>query len=103
MVKLNKFEVDVNYAPAQVMPSTLTPLGTAFMSLGAVDVAAEREKLNKQLAELDKNIGGVEGKLGNANFVARAPAAVVEAQRKLLGELAEKRTKLLQMIEQLKG
>jgi valyl-tRNA synthetase len=103
LLKAGNLTIDPAFAPAQAMPSTLTPLGTLFMSLGAVDVAAEREKLAKQLAEIERNSAGVEAKLGNANFVGRAPAAVVEAQRKLLGELAEKRAKLLQMIEQLKA
>ena len=103
LLKAGTFTIDAAFAPAQAMPSALTPLGTLFMSLGAVDMAAEREKLTKQLAEFERNIAGVAAKLGNANFVERAPAAVVEAQRKLLGELNEKRTKLLQLIEQMKA
>ena len=101
LLKAGNLTVDAAFAPAQAMPSTITPLGTLFMSLGAVDVAAEREKLSKQLAEVDRNLAGVQAKLGNENFVSRAPAAVIEQQRTLLASLTEKRTKLTQMLVQL--
>jgi len=102
LLKAGTFTVDAAFTPAQAMPSTLTPLGTLFLSLGAVDVAAEREKLTKQLAEIDRNLGGVQAKLGNASFVERAPAAVVDQQRGLLVSLTEKRMKLAQHLAMLK-
>ena len=46
-----------------------------------VDVAAERQRLDKELARLDAEIGKAQAKLGNASFVDRAPAAVVEQER----------------------
>ena len=48
---------------------------------GVVDFAAERERLQKELAQLDKNLAGYAAKLANANFVERAPAKVVEEER----------------------
>jgi valyl-tRNA synthetase len=46
-----------------------------------VDAAAETERLDKELARLAGEIGKAEGKLGNASFVERAPAAVVAQER----------------------
>ncbi|MGH6893473.1 MAG: valine--tRNA ligase, partial [Dongiaceae bacterium] len=46
-----------------------------------VDVTAERERLSKEIARLQSEIGKAEHKLGNASFVERAPANVVEVER----------------------
>ncbi len=55
---------------------------TVFVPLvGLVDVAKELEKLTKELTGLEKQLGALRGRLANAGFVDRAPAAVVEAER----------------------
>jgi valyl-tRNA synthetase len=46
-----------------------------------VDVAAERERLAKEIARLENEIRKAESKLGNASFVERAPAAVVAQEK----------------------
>ena len=53
-----------------------------------IDVAAERERLDKEIARLSGEIAKAEGKLANQNFVARAPAQVVEQERKRLEDFA---------------
>jgi valyl-tRNA synthetase len=55
-----------------------------------IDVEAERAKLNKDIAHLEGFIRGVNGKLSNAQFVANAPAAVVELERKKAADAAAK-------------
>jgi valyl-tRNA synthetase len=52
-----------------------------------IDVAAERKRLEKERENLSKQIGGIDGKLANKNFVDRAPAGVVQQQREKLAEL----------------
>ncbi|TVQ63132.1 MAG: valine--tRNA ligase [Phycisphaerales bacterium] len=47
----------------------------------AVDAGAERERLTKQIAELDKSIGALEGRLNNPGYAERAPAHLVEQSR----------------------
>ena len=47
----------------------------------AIDVTAEQARLEKALAKLTKEIGGLKGKLGNEKFLANAPEAVVAEQR----------------------
>jgi valyl-tRNA synthetase len=45
---------------------------------GTVDVAAERRRLEKDLAAAHKELAGTSAKLGNEAFLAKAPAEVVE-------------------------
>jgi valyl-tRNA synthetase len=70
--------------------SHVHPEFQAYVSLsGLIDVAAEMERLNKQLAEKRKHLQGVQAKLANANFVGKAPADVVRQQRELQAELEQ--------------
>jgi len=51
-----------------------------------VDVAAEKERLSKEVARLQGEIAKAETKLSNASFIERAPAAVVaQEQERLAG------------------
>ncbi|WP_298746521.1 valine--tRNA ligase [uncultured Brevundimonas sp.] len=60
---------------------------TAALSLaGIIDLAAERARLEREIAAFDSDIGHVNKKLGNPNFVARAAPEVVEEQRDKLAE-----------------
>jgi len=47
-----------------------------------IDIPAERERLTKDIAKLEKNITGAERQLGNEAFLAKAPAHVVEGLKK---------------------
>jgi valyl-tRNA synthetase len=52
-----------------------------------IDVAAERERLTKELEKMDKERSNAERQLGNQNFLAKAPAHVVEGIKRRAGEL----------------
>ena len=54
-----------------------------------IDVEAEIARKTKELARLDRRIAGKEAELANANFVARAPAEVVEKERAALEQLKQ--------------
>jgi len=58
--------------------------GVRIFLLDVIDAQAEIARLNKQAETLEKGIKGIEGKLGNENFVSRAPEAVVEKERQRL-------------------
>ncbi len=56
---------------------------------GLIDVEAEIQRLEKQVERLSGMITGKEKKLGNQNFVERAPADVVQRERESLTQLQE--------------
>ncbi|WP_417840324.1 valine--tRNA ligase [Terasakiella sp.] len=66
-----------------------------------MDVAAEKARLEKEIANLDKIIGGKEKKLANEKFVANAPADVVATERQKVQELSEKNAKFKEALARL--
>ena len=66
-----------------------------------VDLEAEKARLNKELAAVEKDLAFVNGKLSNENFVAKAPDAVVEAQREQKTRYEEKIAMLKESIAKL--
>jgi valyl-tRNA synthetase len=48
----------------------------------AMDVPAERDRLTKEIAKYEKGLAAAERQLGNAGFLAKAPANVVEGLKK---------------------
>ncbi|MGL4859742.1 MAG: class I tRNA ligase family protein, partial [Enterobacteriaceae bacterium] len=68
---------------------------------GLIDKQAELERLGKEIERVSEEIKRVEGKLNNASFVDRAPAAVVDKERqKLEGHKVDKE-KLQQQYQQI--
>ena len=64
----------------------------------AVDVAAERERLAKQKAEVEKRIANLQGRLANKAYVDKAPAKLVDETRR---QLAESESELASIIQTL--
>ena len=68
---------------------------TVALSLtGIIDLTAERARLEKEIAVFESDIGHVNKKLGNPNFVSRAAPEVVEEQRAKLAEAEAGKAKL---------
>ena len=67
-----------------------------------IDVAAEIEKQEKELNHLEGFLAGIKKKLSNENFVAHAPAAVIERERKKQSDSEEKIAALKASLEELR-
>ncbi|MBI2963842.1 MAG: valine--tRNA ligase [Deltaproteobacteria bacterium] len=67
------------------------------------DPAAEIARNRKLLEKLEKEMRGLSAKLGNAQFLERAPAEVVEKEREKHHELAERRATLERNLERLEN
>lgn len=93
---------NAEYAAPKGTPTALTPLGELFLPLeGLVDVEAERTRISKELEKITKEIAKSKAKLGNASFVDRAPAAVVDQERARLADWEAKQAQLQNMLTSL--
>ena len=84
-------------APADVtgLVSVVTHDATAYLPLSElVDLAAERERIAKELEKAKNGLRITEGKLANEKFVAHAPENVVNAEREKVAKYQELIAKL---------
>ncbi len=90
-----EFIDDKSNVPANAV-SLVVKGGELFMPLlDLVDKEKELERLNKEVKKLEGEIERIDKKLGNQGFVAKAPEAVVNAEK-------EKRAKYVEMLEAVK-
>ncbi|MHB1666931.1 valine--tRNA ligase [Thiomonas sp.] len=101
LAKLSEVRVFADEAAwkAATQSAPTSALGaTQFALFVEVDVAAERDRLGKEVLRLQGEIAKAQGKLGNASFVDRAPPAVVAQERQ---RMADFQTLLAKVQEQL--
>ena len=67
-----------------------------------INVVAEAARLAKEIARLDNEITKTHAKLGNASFVERAPAAVVDLEKKRRVEFETTVSQLKVQLQKLK-
>ena len=96
--------VDLTHADA-FPKGTITvavPGGTFGLPLAdIIDIDAEKERLEKSLGKLAKELGGLRGRLNNPKFVASAPDEVVEEARANLAEREEEEAQLKAAMDRL--
>jgi valyl-tRNA synthetase len=72
----------VSDAPSDQVVREVLNRGQVIVPMaGLFDEDAERERLGKQIAEAERDVAGLEGKLGNEQFTSRAPVEVVQRER----------------------
>ncbi len=67
--------------PQGSIQAVLDEARIALPLAGVIDLDQERARLRKEIDKLDKDIGQIDRKLANENFIAKAPVEVVSEQR----------------------
>ena len=99
LAKLSEVDV-VDSLPES--PAPVSIIGESKLMLKVeIDVAAERERLTKEITRLDTEIAKAEVKLNNESFVARAPAAVVAQEKERVANFSATLAKLREQFAKL--
>ncbi|MFC5392860.1 valine--tRNA ligase [Bosea vestrisii] len=88
-------------APGQSAQIIVRGEVAALPLAGIIDLDAERGRLNKELGKLDQDIVAVERKLGNPDFMARAPEEIVEENRERKAAAEARKLKIREALERL--
>jgi valyl-tRNA synthetase len=98
--KLSEVQI-VDDMPADTMAPVAVVGEIRMMLKVEIDIAAERERLAKEIEKLEKQISIAQGKLANEGFVARAPAAVVEQEKQRVADFTATLEKLKPQLAKL--
>jgi valyl-tRNA synthetase len=87
------------FEPVESLPPGGTQVviegATLILALGGVvDLAREKERLGKEISRLETELAKIAAKLGNANFLAKAKAEVIEEQREREADAIRDRDRL---------
>ena len=87
--------------PASSAQIALEEATVALPLEGMIDFVAERARLNKELEKIAKDMAVIDGRLNNANFVAKAPPEALEESRELKVQLDAKKAKVGEALKRL--
>ncbi|MDH7602543.1 MAG: valine--tRNA ligase [Armatimonadota bacterium] len=79
---------------ASCLVQTVPDVGVFYLRVPEVDREKERARITAELESVKRDLARSQAKLANEQFLSRAPAHVVEKERRIAAELAEKAAKL---------
>lgn len=90
-----------NQVPGESAQFVVGDATYALPLAGVIDIAAEKSRLEKEVGKLDGEITGVDKKLGNEQFVSKAPEEVIEEQKARREAAVDRRQKILEALKRL--
>jgi valyl-tRNA synthetase len=87
----------------ELMGHAILPFREGQLLLNGIDVPRQKQKYASELEKIAADIKRIDAKLGNPDFVQRAPEEVVEVERERRAEAEGRRAKILEALERLKG
>jgi valyl-tRNA synthetase len=103
LARLAEVRVELGAKPAGAAAVMAGRTVLQILLAGVVDVGRELGRLAKQRAEVETELGGIERKLSNEQFRARAPREVVERSQQRAEELRERVGRLRESEERLRA
>jgi valyl-tRNA synthetase len=100
LLNASELTVDPNFRAGAGTPIATTKLGEILLIVD-VDLSAERERLDKEIAKVEADLRIVESKLDNKSFIDRAPKEIVEEHRQRKADFADRLRKLKDARERL--
>ena len=102
LARLESLEALGNNEITKDMVQTVSREATILIPLkGVIDFEAERNRLQKELDTLNKNLEGYARKLSNESFVAKAPEAVVKEEKRRQAEALENKAKVEEALSRI--
>ncbi|MFN9741025.1 MAG: valine--tRNA ligase [Acidobacteriota bacterium] len=102
LAKMEEIELVETLGPTRQAARAVIAAGEIAVPLeGLIDFDQERERLQKELAKMEGEQAGLDKRLANPDFVARAAAEVVATSRERSAELADQISRLRAMMEAL--
>ena len=90
-----------NQVPGESAQFVVGDATYALPLAGVIDIAAEKSRLEKEVGKLDGEITGIDKKLGNEQFVSKAPEEVIEEQKARREAAIDRRQKILEALKRL--
>ena len=101
LARIGDIVVEERPVPPQSLVVVIDETTFALPVGEVVDLAAERVRLEREIGKLGTEIDRGRQKLANADFVARAPAEVIDQQRERLAEAEATRDRLAQAVRRI--
>ena len=102
LAQVQPLRLDGSGAPSAQQATLVLTAGTVTVPLeGVVDVERERDRLSKELEQIDVNRDRLSARLQDEQFLSKAPEEVVERERQRLDSMADRRGRVAETLSRL--